>query len=299
MDELSVLYPIKRYENGGFSEKQDEILREFALSIYLDESFLVKLICMPEHLEELTLGYLYSEGLISSLEDVVSILFDGGTARVKLVEKLLSWKKQPAKPEAAAVSGEMKHSADKSETEFAMSESDKEFVTTDSGDFIRTLQNTRRVRKSERGAMLERVELDPEVILKNAGLLLEKSELFRKTGNVHSVMLCCGPQLLYFFEDIGRYNAFDKCAGAALKDGADLSRACVYTSGRIPGSVTRKVIRAGIPAIVSRSAPTDLTLDLAAKYGLTVVGFARNGGFNLYLTSQCDKIIVQRRADCG
>ena len=88
MDISTVEYPIKRYNEGKFSDDTDEILREFVLSVYLGGSILVKLTCTPDNLEELVLGYLYSEGLIASLEDVGSIAFDGAAAHVRLAEEI-------------------------------------------------------------------------------------------------------------------------------------------------------------------------------------------------------------------
>jgi len=249
----TVRYPVKRYDGGKFSDDMDDVLKEFVLSVYLKDSILVKLICIPEHLEELVLGYLYSEGLISSAEDVNSMVFDGCDAHIKLAEGC----------ESKCAHGEIG------------------MVTTDSGDYIKIPYKFKRLND---GAELRNIECDPAVILKNANLLLEKSEIFKKTGNVHSAMICRDDEVLYFSEDIGRYNALDKCVGGAIKDKADLSRACLYTSGRIPSSIALKVIRAGIPMVVSRSAPTNSTLEIAKKYGLAVIGFARGDRFNLYRT---------------
>jgi len=258
MDISTVKYPIKHYENGEYSQTMDDVLAEYILSIYIERDLLVKLICVPEYMEELVLGYLHSDGLISSVDDVESIVFDGQTARVKLSED----------HNAAAVLSA--NAADLHDTDM---------VVTDSGDFVGI---PHKFKRPENGAILKKAVWTPEMVLNNANLLLEKSRIFRETGNVHSVMLCRGEEMMYFCEDIGRYNAFDKCVGRALKDRADLSGACVYTSGRIPSSIALKTLRAGIPMIVSRSAPTDATLAIAAEYGLTVIGFARGDKFNLY-----------------
>ena len=256
MNNTTIKYPIRRYGDGAYSERMDDVLQEYVLSIYLEDTLLIKLICVPEYLEELVLGYLFSDGLISSAEDVRSIAIDGQTARVKLREG------------AAAVARLIP----------AAGSEDADTIVTDSGDFVGIPYRFR----PPGSVALREAEWDPETLLQNANLLLEKSRVFRETGNVHSVMICRGAELLYFCEDIGRYNAFDKCVGRALKEKADLSRACVYTSGRIPSSIALKTIQAGIPMIVSRSAPTDATLRIAAEYGLTVVGFARGDRFNLY-----------------
>ena len=251
MGAMTVARAIKRYEHGAYTEVLDDVLKEYVLSIYLRDTLLVTLICTPEYLEELVVGHLYSDGLISSADDLASIEIDGQVARVT--------------PRA--------NTAPTGETE------DSGVIVTDSGDFVGVPD---RFRQRGPGAAAKGLDWDPEVVLANASLLLEKSKLFRRTGNIHSVMICRGTRLLYFCEDIGRYNAFDKCVGRALKDKTDLSDACVYTSGRIPSSIVLKTLRAGIPMLVSRSAPTDASLALAAEHGLTLLGFAGPTRFNLY-----------------
>jgi len=254
----TIKHIIKRYKGGVYSEHEDEILKELTLSVYLECDAIVKLVCLPADMEELVYGYLYSEGIISRADDVKSIEFVGCDARVWLSSSLSSGLE-------GGVGG------------FVGAETD--MVTTDSGDYIKA---PRSVERAPLGAVFEPMDWKPEVVLRNANLMLEKSEVFTRTGNVHSAMICRDADVLYFYEDIGRYNAFDKCVGRALLDKADISRSCLYTSGRLPGSVALKAVRAGIPMIVSRSAPTDATIEIAAQYGMTIIGFAKGDRFNLY-----------------
>jgi FdhD protein len=82
--------------------------------------------------------------------------------------------------------------------------------------------------------------------------------------------------------DIGRHNALDRVAGQALLRGIDLGQAYVLSSGRISSEMVRKCLVAGIPLIASRGATTTLAVSLAEKNGLTVIGFVRAGGMNIY-----------------
>ncbi|MDR0308848.1 MAG: formate dehydrogenase accessory sulfurtransferase FdhD [Coriobacteriales bacterium] len=260
--DLTVKRPIRRYQDGKFTESLDDVLRECELTIFLEGQLLIKLVCIPEYLEELVLGYLHSEGLICSNKNVESIDIVDNKAHVHVTQGQLDELQSP--------------DPDDSPT----GESSGFFLTTDSGDFRDSPYPIKGP-----GIHPQTNSWDANtitMIVKNANLLLERSEIFKRTGNVHSAMLCKGSQALYFCEDIGRYNAFDKCIGFALRDNVDLSQTTIFTSGRIPSSVALKVIRSGIPMIVSRSAPSDMTLELAKSYGLTVVGFARGGRFNLY-----------------
>lgn len=122
---------------------------------------------------------------------------------------------------------------------------------------------------------------NPEEVIEAAGQFLLHSHLFQTTGSVHSALLAVDGGS-YTCEDLGRHNAIDKVVGLAMADEADLAQAILYTSGRLPVGMARKAVRAGVPVVVSRSAPTDLTLALAQQTGLTVIGFAREGRMNLY-----------------
>lgn len=136
-----------------------------------------------------------------------------------------------------------------------------------------------KIRETDRTMVrLPDLHICPDHILSLSQHLLDASELFRKTGNVHSVMLCRDYAVLYMTEDLDR--------SRALKDRVDFAGTSVYTTGRIPRPIAEKAIWAGIPVIVSRSAPTDLTLELAAEYNLTVIGFARRNRMNIYRTSR-------------
>ena len=79
---------------------------------------------------------------------------------------------------------------------------------------------------------------------------------------------CCVRATLYRCEDLGRHNALDKAVGCALTEGVPLAECVLFTSGRVPVDMVRKAIRAGVPALVSKSMPTVQSLELAEEYGL-------------------------------
>jgi len=96
------------------------------------------------------------------------------------------------------------------------------------------------------------------------------------------VVLLDSQRVVSVAEDIGRHNAVDRIIGHALRNGIDLSRTFVISSGRISSEMVRKCLTANIPIIVSRSATTTLSVEIANKTGLTVIGFARGGKLNIY-----------------
>jgi FdhD protein len=115
---------------------------------------------------------------------------------------------------------------------------------------------------------------------------LLQSDIHRLTGGVHVVGLRGGGREIARAFDIGRHNALDRVIGHALVHDIHLGQAYVLTSGRISSEMVRKCLVAGIPLIASRGATTTLAVSLAEGNGLTVIGFVRAGGMNIYTNPQ-------------
>jgi FdhD protein len=84
------------------------------------------------------------------------------------------------------------------------------------------------------------------------------------------------------YEDIGRHNAVDKVLGYAFLNEINTEDKCLLLSGRVASEILIKAARAHIPVVLSRTAPTGLTIDLAEELNITVVGFARGDRFSVY-----------------
>lgn len=127
-----------------------------------------------------------------------------------------------------------------------------------------------------------------EALLARMEELLERGELFRRTGGTHfaAVIDCddcdqaCKPGT--FFEDIGRYNAIDKAVGGAFLAGLDLRRAGLAVSCRVSSDAVRKAVGAGVALVLSRAGPTAEGVALAREAGVTLAGFARENRMNVY-----------------
>lgn len=111
---------------------------------------------------------------------------------------------------------------------------------------------------------------------------------FRHTGGIHaSALFTPDGTVVRVREDIGRHNALDKVIGATwLEEGGDLSAYGLFLSGRISFELVQKAWMAGIPLIVAVGAPSSLAVELAREANLTLVGFARNDGFNIYTSPE-------------
>ena len=107
-------------------------------------------------------------------------------------------------------------------------------------------------------------------------------DLFQSTGCAHSCALVTDGVVQCYREDIGRHNALDKVIGFALKNGIPISGSIVFTSGRISRDYLEKVIKAGFKMVVSRAAVTASAVALARQENITMLGFIRRNGGNIY-----------------
>ena len=114
--------------------------------------------------------------------------------------------------------------------------------------------------------------------------LRSKQRVFDRTGGLHAAALFdSNGDPLVVREDIGRHNAVDKAIGRVAMDGRlPLSEQILMVSGRVSFEITQKALVAGIPIVAAVSAPSTLAVQLAKESNMTLVGFLRAGGFNIY-----------------
>ncbi|ACP39200.1 formate dehydrogenase family accessory protein FdhD [Sulfolobus islandicus M.14.25] len=197
--------------------------------------------------KELSLGFLYSEGVINSIHDVESI----EQVKNNAVEVRLN---KPVKVRIRDL-----------------------IVNSSCGVCGRAFLYTLNILKSD-------LKVKKELIFSFPEKLREKQSVFNISGGLHATALFDPHgELLLIYEDVGRHNAVDKVVGKLLlEDKVPASNYIMQVSGRLGYEIVSKGIKAGIPIVCGISAPTSLAIEIAEEAGLTLIGFLRGKSFNIY-----------------
>jgi FdhD protein len=126
--------------------------------------------------------------------------------------------------------------------------------------------------------------VEPSVLIGLPGAMRDAQAVFEATGGLHAAGLFdASGGLVALREDVGRHNALDKLIGSQALDGAlPLNGRLVLVSGRASFELVQKAAVAGVPILAAVSAPSDLAVEAAERLGVTLVGFLRGDGFNVY-----------------
>ena len=261
MDEPITEFPVWQYQEGRIATSQDKVAVEEPLEIRLRGEPFQVLMRLPGWEKDLALGFLYTEGIVRDLNEVISMHFCGTATDPLLPPSVVdvqltdaAWKRRGRRHLEVAYS--------------SCGLCAKEAVS----EICRTAAPV--------GSALT---VRASWLLDCIGRIYQEQIVFQETGGTHGVALATPEGAFYLLaEDVGRHNAMDKVIGRALLQRRDLSRMVVLLSGRISFEMALKAIRAGIPILAAVSAPTSMALNLAQDLNLTLVGFARNQRLNIY-----------------
>ena len=128
------------------------------------------------------------------------------------------------------------------------------------------------------------LRLNRDLLRSLPGKLSSAQAIFSRTGGLHASALFDGKgKLLLMREDVGRHNAMDKVIGRLFLEGRlPASGTAILVSGRASFELIQKALMAGIPILAAVGAPSSLAIDMAREFGMTLIGFLRDGRFNIY-----------------
>lgn len=244
-------FTITKIKDNVREAVEDVVAEEVPFTLNLGELELVTLLCSPSDLEDLVRGFLFTSGLIKNLSEIKRITIDSqrwfGYIEVANTE-----------------AGNLMF---------------KRLYTSGCGRGILFYGVMDIMHRSK---IISEFKISIAAVGKLMLDFQRRSEVYLKTGGVHSAALAGKNCILAFREDIGRHNAIDKVIGYALSQNRDFEDKILITSGRISSEVVFKVRKCGIPIIISRSAPTNQAVRLAREMDITLVGFARGSRMNVY-----------------
>lgn len=237
----------QQFKSGQWQRIDSEIIVEAPVSLTINGEVWLAFMCTPVDLEAMVAGFLFNEGLIQSKGEIASIRVcpTGDNIDVWLshsLEKPANWRRT-----SGCTGG----------------------VTAAEGEKL-TPQ------------LFDSFLLPPQQVCNLIEQLFDSQDLYRKSGGVHTSALSDGQKILVVAEDIGRHNTLDKIAGRCLLDGIIPARRILLTTGRVSSEMLQKAARLGAAVVISRTSPSSLSIKMAEKWGITLIGYARRNQFNVY-----------------
>jgi FdhD protein len=223
---------------------------EAVITLNVNGQTLVRLMCTPTRLKDLAVGFLFNEGLIACLSDVVVVeLCSGGQGVDVWLEHDIE------RPEVRAITSGCSGGTTFEDVTSAQRQVESDLVVT------------------------------PELVTALMVELSDAASLYRRVGGVHTAALAAlgeEARLICSAEDVGRHNTLDKIAGICLRKGHSTEDGILLTSGRVSSEMVSKLAHMGVPVVVSRTSPTSLSIRLARAWGITLIGYTRRRSFRVY-----------------
>ena len=229
--------------------------------------------CTPGNESELATGFLFTEGIIKNKKDIIGTRFLNGDDTGSKTDQVVIVELQPG-------------------IVFDPKKIERHFYTSSScgvcgKSSIEAVKNV-----FDRDPVSDHIKIDASVIIGLPDVLRRHQSVFEHTGGLHaSALFDLQGNFLLTREDVGRHNALDKLAGAALESGdLPLDHHILLLSGRASFELIQKAAMAGVKIVCAVGAPSSLAVEMAEELDMTLVGFLRDGRFNIYCGEQRIKL---------
>jgi FdhD protein len=237
----------RQYRAGDWEIIDSGIIVETPVSLTVNGEIWLTFMCTPTELEALAVGFLFNEKVIDSKNEIADVrVCDHG-------ENVDVWLTHP----------------------------------------VEKPREWRRTSGCTGGVTAVEADLPPPVALNGITIssfeirqliesLFDSQDLYRQVGGVHTSALSDGQAIRVIAEDIGRHNSVDKLAGICLLNQIEMPKKILLTTGRVSSEMLQKSARLGSAIVISRTSPSSLSIDLAEKLGVTLIGYARRDRFSVY-----------------
>ena len=236
-----------RYNAGKWETQGSGVIVETPVTLSVNGHVWLTFMCTPTDLEALAVGFIYNEGVIKSKIEIelVKVCPTGDNVDIWLnttVKQPQQWRRT-----SGCTGGASAVALDQIHPE-----------------------------------LKDGLLLTPQMVHSFTQTLTNAQVLYREVGGVHTSILTDGEQVVISAEDIGRHNSLDKIAGRCLLDNIQLARKILVTTGRISSEMIQKAARIGAAVVISRTSASSLSVNLADKWGITLIGYARRDQFVVY-----------------
>lgn len=249
------------------------VIAETPWVLYLNGREVLTFMCTPTRLHCLALGFLQSEGLIDSLEDVWQIKVFLDENRVYLFFPEAGLDEELHMPTCAEAGGSIAVQLKRP----APTMPERRVLTSGCGGGI-TFDDV----LGDRAPLHSHLRVEATQIVTLMRELNYQARLYRQSRGVHTSALSDGERLLVLAEDVGRHNTLDKIRGEVLLQGLPTKDRILLTSGRISSEMITKARKMEVPIVVSRTSPTATSVRLAESWNMTLIGYVRAPQLRVY-----------------
>lgn len=272
-----------RVTEKGIESVDSCVIGESRWALYVNDQEVVTFMATSRDLHHLALGFLASEDLIAGLDDIASV-------RVNLASDCAYWfipalglnetRSMPVCEDGVgSIQVRLTHETFHLPT--------RRTITSGCGGGVTFADLTK-----EQSPIESSVKVRPAQIFKMMHELIANATLYHECRGVHTSALATADHLLAIAEDVGRHNTIDKLRGYCLMQGIGTRDAMLLSTGRISSEMITKASKMQTPIVVSRTSPTELAVELAKAWNITLIGYAHAGQMQVY--SGLERIDVEQ-----
>jgi FdhD protein len=236
-----------RLRGARVEEVRSEVVREQPLTVYVNGERFLTLLCSPMQLEALVVGYLWMEKVIQGLDDVTGLAISAVDGRADVTLRA------------------------------AVELPTERVLTSGCGGGI-----TFRIDHRLFPRLSSSLRVVPARVSARMKDLFDAAVHYKESRGIHGAALGDTDRLLVVSEDVGRHNAVDKVKGEAMRRGIRTDDLILLSTGRVSSEMLLKAARMGVPLVASRTSPTEMAVALAEQLNITVCGYVRPDGLNVY-----------------